>query len=245
MRRDILIAVGASAASAVISGALAYLIAKRRFERILDDEVQAVKEHYAKKAGEKVFKKEKTMSLDDLAKAAGEYRAKLEREEYAEKVEEMGYFEPTSDLPDVVDVHGNVMDVSDEEKDFILRGEHYRMMSKGEKKPYIIAYEEYHEDFDHHEKDTLTYYAGDDTLADSMDEIVDDSDYKIGENGLDFFGWRSYDENVVYVRNENIGVDFEVLHDPGRYSHVVLGMEIDPDDSPRVKTKPRKMREED
>ena len=237
MRTDILIVAGASLASAALGVAIGYFTAKKKFDRALDLEVESLRERYAKKDVKPTVKLFEDQKAQDFVNSM--------REKYGQQVSDLGYLSEDEVLPEVVDVHGEPLDVDVAEVDFILRGEHFQMMSKGEKKPYIISYEEFVDEHDEFEKESLTYYSGDDTLADSRDDPVDDVDQKINERSLDFFGWRSYDESVVYVRNKSISMDFEIVRDPGRYSHVVMGLEVDPDEPPRGKKRPLKMRDGD
>lgn len=237
MRTDILIVAGASLASAALGVAIGYFAAKKKFDRALDLEVESLRERYAKKDVKATVKQFEDQKAQDFVDSM--------REKYRQQVSDLGYLSDDEVLPEVVDVHGEPLDVDTTEADFILRGEHFQMMSKGENKPYIISYEEFVDEHDEFEKESLTYYSGDDTLADSRDDPVDDVDQKINERSLDFFGWRSYDESVVYVRNKSIAMDFEIVRDPGRYSHVVMGLEVDPDEPPRGKNRPLKMRDGD
>lgn len=83
--------------------------------------------------------------------------------------------------------------------------------------PFTITPEEFGE-IDEYETISLTYYA-DGTLADDMDEQVDDIDETIGKDSLDKFG--EYEEDVVYVRNDKRKCDYEVLFDSRNYDDVI------------------------
>ena len=92
------------------------------------------------------------------------------------------------------------------------------------REPYVISPDEYdgNADFD---KITLTYYQ-DGVLADDNDEEIEDPDETVGEESLDHFG--EYEEDIVYVRNERLGIDYEVSRDRRRYADVV-------DDKPYIR----------
>jgi hypothetical protein len=65
----------------------------------------------------------------------------------------------------------------------------------------------------------LEYFEEDDVLVDSRDSMIDNKEYMIGENALERFGYLSGDPNVVYVRNERLGMDFEIVkHKGARYA---------------------------
>lgn len=87
-------------------------------------------------------------------------------------------------------------------------------------KPYVISPEEFGE-FDEYEKISLTYYA-DQTLADENDELVDDVENIIGFESLTHFG--EYEDDSVFVRNDRLKCDYEILMDSRLYSDVVKTM---------------------
>lgn len=94
---------------------------------------------------------------------------------------------------------------------------------KGEafvEKPYVISPEEFGE-FEEYEKISLTYYA-DEVLADENDEEVDDVDEIVGEESLNHFG--EYEDDSVFVRNDRLKCDYEILLDQRNYSDVVKTM---------------------
>lgn len=59
-------------------------------------------------------------------------------------------------------------------------------------------------------KVTLTYYAGDDVLADDQDEPIEDPKDIIGEHFKEFFGMNDDEPDIIYVRNDNQESDYEV-----------------------------------
>lgn len=91
--------------------------------------------------------------------------------------------------------------------------------------PYIISHEEFLEAEPGYPQSRLTYYAGDDTLADERDEVVPLVDEVVGEINMDKFGLGSGDHDTLYIRNEKMGLDFEVSRSDGKYAHVVLGFQ--------------------
>jgi len=72
---------------------------------------------------------------------------------------------------------------------------------------------------------TLTFYEGDHILADDQDDPVEDVESTVGMRNL-VFGHLSNDENVVYVRNERLTLDFEVCRSYGSFAKEVH--DIDP-----------------
>lgn len=74
---------------------------------------------------------------------------------------------------------------------------------------YVISYEDFSDTHKEYEKVSLTYYEEDDTLIDERDELVPCPAGLVGD-ALERFGDMSDDENVVYVRNDNFALDFEI-----------------------------------
>lgn len=89
--------------------------------------------------------------------------------------------------------------------------------------PYIIHYDEFRENELEHEQSTITYYEEDDVLADERDIPVNDMDELIGLGNLGRWGHGSNDPNIVYIRNERLEIDMEVIRDQRSYSEVVQG----------------------
>lgn len=90
--------------------------------------------------------------------------------------------------------------------------------------PYIITHDEYYAGELEYENSTLTYYEQDDTLTDEQDKPIHEIDKTIGEDHLIQFGHGSKDRNIVYIRNDRLGMDFEVIKSTGSYVEEVLGM---------------------
>jgi hypothetical protein len=84
--------------------------------------------------------------------------------------------------------------------------------------PYAITFEEFCEKFYNHDKNTITYYSKDDVLVDEDETPVEDPAWTIGSDTLDKFGVGSDDPDVVYVRNEKLAIDYEVIRIDGYYS---------------------------
>jgi len=106
--------------------------------------------------------------------------------------------------------------------------------------PYVISHNEYMEGSLDYSQVTLTYFAEDDTLVDETDMPVENPDRVVGNVNLDKFGHRSNDPRTVYIRNEKLAADYEVLLHDGSFGEVVHGQISDP----RRKASSRKMRKE-
>ena len=84
-------------------------------------------------------------------------------------------------------------------------------------RPYVISPEDFGE-HDDYETESLTYYA-DGTLTDGTDEPIEDVESLVGEDSLTHFG--EFEDDSVFVRNDRLRTDFEILLDSRRYSDVV------------------------
>lgn len=118
---------------------------------------------------------------------------------------------------------------------------------RSSEKPFVITYNEYFEDDDDdYGRITITYWEEDDILADEREQMIPDIEALVGHDNLKHFGKGSDDENIVYVRNDKIKANFEIIKDPRSYSEVVLGISKwdsrdQTDSSPKIK----KMRGDD
>ena len=90
--------------------------------------------------------------------------------------------------------------------------------------PYVISVAEYHDEFDEHDKTVLRYYEGDNILAGEDDVVIHNEEDVVSTLALTKFGERSQDRDIVYVRNEKLGVDFEISRNKKSYTEAVLGM---------------------
>ena len=99
-------------------------------------------------------------------------------------------------------------------------------------KPYILEHDEFYSS--ENQSVTLNYFEGDNTLSDEKDEHIADMDGVVGEENLSRFGHGSRDPNVLYVRNETLDLDFEIVRNDGKYTEQVLGF-IQHEDRPSTR----------
>ena len=88
-------------------------------------------------------------------------------------------------------------------------------------KPYVISPEEYGE-IDGYDLYSYVYYA-DKVLADENNEPIEDVDQIIGFESLKHFG--EYGDDSVYVRNDNLKADYEILLDNEKHSDLFFCVE--------------------
>ena len=118
---------------------------------------------------------------------------------------------------------------------------------RSSEKAFVVTTEEFFEDDDDdYSRITITYWEEDDILADEREQMIPDIDALVGHDNLKHFGKGSDDESILYVRNDKIKADFEIVKDPRSFSEVVLGISKwdsrdQSEDGPKIK----KMRGDD
>ena len=189
-----------------------------KYEKIAEDEISQMREHFR----ERMVAREKKPDLGDLNK----------------RISDLGYtgkkgpvVKPTVPVnppaPGEPNVQGpptsqaealrNVFSGTESPTEWDWEAEKALRTEGG---TYVIHKDEYGET-DNNET-TLSYYAGDDVLCDQSDRIVDNQHSLVGDC-LDKFGHGSHDRNVVYVRNEALALDMEVIKSDRTYAEEVHG----------------------
>lgn len=115
-----------------------------------------------------------------------------------------------------------------------------RLPERNPLKPYVISIDEFMENEPDYRQISISYFEGDDVLCDDRQIIITDKEGTVGVQNLDFFGELSHNDDILYVRNQILGCDFEVCREPGKYEEVVLGVK-----SRAIKPPIKKMRDDD
>lgn len=224
MKKHLLL-IATAVASAGAGGFAGYKYAERQlvraFEERLDQETLAMRRLYG------AMKKEKDATEEALDQVEAELASSTPPEvqvlldEYAgEKKEPVAYHKiKTSDVK-----------VNKKEKELFVRPVFQQDENRGP--IHVISLQEHEENEPSYQQVTLTWYAGDETLTDEREDIIEDYTNVIGEHALGRFGDLSEDENVVHVRNNVLMVDYEIIRSKGTYQQEVLGEE------PADKTRP-------
>lgn len=169
---------------------------KRKYERISQEEIDSVKAAYAeRKIVEKAGKSFAEGFRDGLKVAEDRTPDDMDFKKYESIIQKSGYTDYS-------------------------RGAEKKKGEVFVEKPYVISPEEFGE-FEEYEKISLTYYS-DEVLADENDEEVNDVDEIVGEESLTHFG--EYEDDSVFVRNDRLKCDYEILLDQRNYSDIVKTM---------------------
>lgn len=187
---------------AAAGSAATWLYAKKYYERIAQEEIDSVKAVFSERKPDTVVKNNNNIQEENQHKAD---IAKLKPDlvNYAAKLQEEGYTNYTKHSEKII-----------EEKDVPIPN-----------KPYIISPEEFGES-GNYTQISLTYYS-DGVLADDEDEIIEDIDDTVGEDFADHFG--DYEDDSVFVRNDRLRCDYEILKDNRSY-HDVAGIGLGQED---------------
>ena len=97
-------------------------------------------------------------------------------------------------------------------------------MHREDNKIYVIHYDEFVSNESNYTQETLTYYSGDDILTDQFNTPIYDH---VKMTGSIQFGHGSGDPNVVFIRNDDLHMEWEILKDESKYQVEILGYEIE------------------
>lgn len=191
---------------------ITWKIIEKKYKQLAEDEINSVRQYYKSRLADLAddIQPSNDKPADKIKMSRNDYIAKTSDEEverYTNLLKESGYTdEEVEDLlndPDVTLEHN---------------GDNYEIYMEphlDKVLPYVIAPEEYgeREDFD---KKSWTYYS-DFVLADEEGEIVSEPESIIGD-ALAHFG--DYEDDSVYVRNEETECDYEILKHEKTFSEV-------------------------
>lgn len=147
---------------------------------------------------------------------SGEAKAYISSVKNSEEVEEDDF------------IDNKVLNMTDEEIEEFMEwdDEYAHPEDDPAEEPYTITPEEFELTKQHYDKCTISWYTEDETLADEREEIIPDIERVVGIDNLQKFGVISKDPNVVFVRNEMLGSDYEILLCPEAYCESVLGIPL-------------------
>lgn len=98
------------------------------------------------------------------------------------------------------------------------------MLNRTPEKPYVLHVTEFINRESGFDQSTLTYFAKDGVVVDELNEPLEDWVATLGPLK---FGHGTNDRNAVYIRNEKLQHEFEVLLSEGSYAEEVMGQEAE------------------
>lgn len=182
-------------AGATVGAAAAWFFVKKRYEQIAQEEINSVKETFAKRKPD--YSNTVNKEPNDNKSKADMAKLKPDLINYAAKLQEEGYTNYTE--------HSNKN----------INKEKSESMSD---EPYVISPDEYGV-YDNYTQISLTYYS-DGVLADDEDEIIEDITNTVGDDFADHFG--DYEDDSVYIRNDRMKCEYEILRDNRSYEAVTV-----------------------
>lgn len=183
-------------AGAVIGSLVTWKVVKTKYERIAREEIESVKETWAR-----------------VARENAEDACDVDEEEDYEDDEDDDFDESVyHDYAMLCDRYSTSSDEAENGEEGEGDDEVPIMPA-----PYVIRPEEFGDNSYDQACYCLTYYA-DGVLADDWDEELD-IDELIGKEPLEHFG--DYATDILHVRNESRNADYEIVRDPRNYADVI------------------------
>lgn len=207
----------------------AYVLLNENFEKKIDEEIEAYKQYQEDKhvtVVNNVVKEDPQMTeIYEEALTQDKYQDYTKKYKKPEELVKERYYGD-----DIIESYEEGPSEDDVEEDYIEP----RLDAKGEYPlPYLITPEQFENDVPYFDKITISYYYGDDTLADEQEEIIPDIESVIGEDALYAFGMNKGDPDIIHVRNERLASDFEICRTDLSYAEHVLGIFEDKPRPPR------------
>lgn len=264
-KKELLIYGGILATGIGIGFGTGYLVSKKKYQSIAENEIESVRLAYSKNATPKpdildlvrdkvVVTPDETTDQEHLISSEGYaeeseetdatiFRRVNGRVPTTDELIEMGNMSHRNAEDDstVNFVEGNVFDSPQPDPEETGPGEE-EISTRDKTRPYIISIGEWHANETDYDQVTLTYWADDDVLADDNSRMITDINEVVGALSLHRFGTMSEDADIVYVRNDRLRADYEITKDERNYSEVVHGITTDEVNNSSV---PRRMRGND
>lgn len=249
--RTVGLAFGGFLVGAATGGALGYIFAQRvletKYNRMAAEEIAEMREHFHAKEVARDNAEGKT-DIEEIVKERG-YVSDDEEESKPEHSEQEQLATPPMAVTPPSAVVERAEEVRDEEAETpplpeedpaavrnVFKGNsppeenewnwHKERSQRSPLRPYVIHRDE-REDNEAYDGVTFTYYETDDVICNERDEVIgpEDRERIFGETNLEKFGHGSDDATIVYVRNDQLEMDIEIVRSPNSYAEEVHGFE--------------------
>lgn len=199
MNRNTLISLAAFAIGAAAGSVATWALVKTKYERIAQEEIDSVKEVFSKEAEKEI----EEVTEEDIKS----YKDVLGRTSYT------GYSDGVADVNEMI--ANKAKDIVNECDGIVNKeGGNGNVTKDG---PYIITPDELGEEY---EVVTLVCYADGVITEYDNGEVVDDVEGAIGPDDIrTHFG--EYEDDSVFVRNDERKVDYEILRDEDNYGEII------------------------
>lgn len=234
---------GAFVVGAGLGGAVAYFVTKRRLETkyvdLAEEEIAQMRKYYHAK--EIARENDDKPNLADIVRENGYANGQPEPTqppmavappervvEAASATSEDDEVEPEPSEEDYAEQpQAEVRNIFSDQPPHEDHWDHHKELSRRSPlKPYVIHFDE-RQEHAAYDSVTFTYYEGDDVLCNERDEILPEGerDKLLGEENLSKFGHGSKDPVIVYIRNDQLEMDIEVVKSPNSYTQEVAGFD--------------------
>lgn len=183
-----------------VGGSAVWYLTKEKYAKIAEDEINSVKEAYARREQQKNNTPGTDISADEVVvqvpAATGKVQDKGDITDFVRRVQGDEHYTnySTTSVPE------RVVGATEEAD------------NENVPAPYVISPDEFDE-LEGFTPVSLAYFA-DGVLADERGVVIEDPEELIGD-GLQHFG--EYEEDSVFVRNELLKCDYEILKELGTY----------------------------
>ena len=182
---------------AAVGSAVTWKLVKNKYEQIANEEIASVKEEYADLLGRMKTKLQEDRNCENSTDAENDiYTDDYDQAEY----DELASIYRSSDEDEEDSEEGGKWDLDEDEVPYMNA-------------PYVITPDDFSSSPPGYNAQPLNYVA-DGVLADDWGVVLD-LDETIGEDSVEHFG--EYVDDVVYVRDERLEIDYEVTRDPRTY----------------------------
>lgn len=189
--KDLLTSAFIFAVGAIIGSAVTWKLIKTKYEQIAQEEIDSVKETFSRLHDESTDKEEKAKMV--------------------ECAKDLISISDIKEKPSIKEYASKI-----KEYDYVNYSDNEKEVSNVKNHPFVISPEEFGEmDYS---MVSLVYYA-DGVLANDCDEIIEDVENTVGTDFPSHFG--EYEDDSVFVRNNELELDYEILRDTRNYSDVV------------------------
>lgn len=163
-------------------------LVEAKYRQIADEEIESVREVYAKVYGDST---EETEDEDEE-----------DQKIFDDLVKDLGYSSDEDEKKETKKETKKESEGEEDEDDMV--------------RPYVIE----EEDFDDigYETESLYYYDDGVLIYSITDEVIDNIDELVGEDSIKQL--LESGEDYIYVRNDELGIDFEILRDRRNFSEV-------------------------
>ena len=188
---------------------IGYVFFKSKYQKEIEEDIEELRQYYKEKVEKEDEKKVKEKIADVLK---GDESALNSLRGYVDddKFKEIEHIYAENEHPEDDD--------SDIDEDYRF-GEMINSEKTG--KGILVINEEHFGDIKKYDKQTLYYYTYDDTVTDDCENIIDDVKSQIGE-ALEVHNFKFNDERAIYVRNNDLDCDYEIIKVVGSFSNSMV-----------------------